>query len=63
MPDRITNPQFDNKSLMHAYFQDANLNIGSDATMDIISGNPLSDWRNLFRVESKIGAGETQVAK
>ena len=36
---------FDNKSLMLAYFQNSNLNAGSDANIDIIKGNPLADWR------------------
>ena len=54
---------FDNKNLMLAYFQSANLNAGSDATMDVIRGNPLSDWRNLFQVEKRIYSNPDQAAK
>lgn len=54
---------FDNKSLMLAYFQNANLNAGADANIDIIKGNPLSDWHNLFQLEKRILAGQTQAAK
>ena len=54
---------FDNKSLITAYFVDANLNAGSDANLDIVRGNPLTDWRNLFQLEIRIVGGQTQAAK
>ena len=53
----------DTKQLIRAYLRISNLSSGSDANLAIVSGNPLDDWRNLFKVERRMVAGIWQAAK
>lgn len=53
----------DTKQLIRAYLRIANLNAGSDANLAVVSANPLDDWRNMFKIERRMVAGNWQAAR